>query len=266
VAPADILSGPRRKRAGLKITGIHPPKIIERYYNRMSQRVKKKIAFLIFFTLLFFIFFITLLRGQPCTRTVRGWFLKASPLRVNDIQSSVVSLLTDGRRRNPPAGRIELSPPLLSCESKKGGEHNMGTGLELAGGQVCRDTSRPPDYLIDHTIDHTIDDWLDELLDKIWQVESSGRLDPPDGDGGRAVGALQIHPCVIIDVNELCGACFSLEDRRDLAKSKEIARLYITYWMERHREEIASMIFHYGPSGWRKEDVDGYWSKIKAVR
>ena len=261
MAPADILSGPRRKRAGLKITGIHPPKIIERYYNRMSQRVKKKIAFLIFFTLLFFIFFITLLRGQPCTRTVRGWFLKASPLRVNDIQSSVVSLPIDGRRYNPPAGRIEISPAPIRREDagNRCGEHNIqgDTSLELAGGQVCRDTPRPPGILQEGSI------WLDELIEKIWLTESSGRLDPPDGDGGLAVGPLQLHKCVIDDVNRYWRTNFSYADRRDLHKSKQIARLYVTMWLDIHKQEIAARIYNGGPRGWQKKTTDEYWQRVQ---
>ena len=31
-------------------------------------------------------------------------------------------------------------------------------------------------------------DWRDELIDQIWLGDSSGRLRPPDGDGGAAVG------------------------------------------------------------------------------
>jgi len=219
-------------------------------YNRMTGKVKKKKAFLIFFTLLFSMLFITLLRSQPCTRAVRGWFLKVSPTGANDTQSSMVFLPSDGRRGTRPAGRIELTPAPERC-----GEHNIGgTGLELAGGQVRRDTCHPPDY------------WLDELIRRLWIIESGGQLNPCPGDDGKAIGPLQIHPAVVKDVNKFCGARFSLEDRRDLAKSKEIARLYITYWMQRHREEIASRIWNGGPRGWQKKTTDEYWQKMQNLR
>jgi len=245
--------------------------MISRKYNRMSQRVKKKITFSI---LLFFIFFITLLRGQPCTRTVRGWFLKANPapgLRLSsaerqrcgdhNIQSSVVSLPIDGRRYNPPAGRIEISPAPIRREDagNRCGEHNIqgDTSLELAGGQVCRDTPRPPGILQEGSI------WLDELIEKIWLTESSGRLDPPAGDGGRAVGPLQIHKCVIDDVNRRYRTNFSYADRRDLHKSKQIAKLYVTMWLDIHKQEIAARIYNGGPRGWQKKTTDEYWQRVQ---
>jgi len=107
--------------------------------------------------------------------------------------------------------------------------------------------------------------WLDELLDKIHQVESSGRINPPAGDDGRAVGPMQLHKDVIIDVNQYFNVNYSFEDRRNLQKSKEIAKLYIAMWLEIHKEQVASLIFHYGPSQW-KQDVDGYWLKIKELK
>ena len=129
-----------------------------------------------------------------------------------------------------------------------------GQGLEAAGGQVRRDTTRPPDY------------WLDELIEKIWQVESSGRLNPPDGDSGEAAGPLQIHKCVIDDVNRRYGMDFSYADRRDLDKSKQIAKLYVTMWLEFHKQEIAARIFNGGPRGWQKKSTDAYWLKIQKQR
>lgn len=110
--------------------------------------------------------------------------------------------------------------------------------------------------------DYNKEGWLDELIDKIHFVESSGRLNPPDGDGGRAVGPMQLHKCVVDDVNYFYKTNYKYEDRRDIDKSREIAKLYITMWMEKHREQIAALIFHYGPSAW-KQDVDGYWKKIR---
>ncbi len=110
------------------------------------------------------------------------------------------------------------------------------------------------------------DDWLDELVERIWQVEAGGRLNPPPGDGGRAVGPLQIHTCVIDDVNYYFGTDFSYEDRHDLDKSKQIARLYMMLWMMRHGEEIAARIYKGGPRGWRKRSTDEYWRKIEGVK
>jgi hypothetical protein len=106
-------------------------------------------------------------------------------------------------------------------------------------------------------------EWLDKLIDKIWQVESSGRLELPDGDSGDAIGPLQIHKEVLIDINHAYGTNFGIEDCRDIQKAKIIARLYINRWMDEHKEEIAARIFNGGPRGWERPITTGYWSKIK---
>lgn len=130
---------------------------------------------------------------------------------------------------------------------------------------MASDTARPPRISIDHTIDDTIDDWLDEVVEKIRLVESGGRSDPPDGDGGRAVGALQIHKCVVDDVNRYYNTDFTDDDRGDLTKSKVIAKLYISMWLDAHKKEIACRIFNGGPRGWRKKSTDRYWKRIQKL-
>jgi len=108
-------------------------------------------------------------------------------------------------------------------------------------------------------------DWLDELIEKIWLKESSGRLKPPDGDGGAAVGPLQIHKKAIDDVNKFYGTKYTLDDVRQIAPAKEVARLYVTLWLEKHKEEIAARIYNGGPRGWRKKSTDEYWEDVKKL-
>ncbi|MCJ7777634.1 MAG: hypothetical protein MUP16_04905 [Sedimentisphaerales bacterium] len=105
-------------------------------------------------------------------------------------------------------------------------------------------------------------DWLDELIERIWTVESGRQLAPPDGDGGQAIGPLQIHQCVLDDVNKHYGTNYTRSDLRRSGKAKIIARMYIEMWMERHKEEIACRIFNGGPRGWNEKSTDNYWSKI----
>ena len=106
-------------------------------------------------------------------------------------------------------------------------------------------------------------DWLAQLIEKLWRKEASNGLEPPDGDDGRAVGPLQLHRCVVDDVNFYCKTDYSYADRRDLEKSKQIARLYIELWLDRNKEELAVRIFNGGPRGWRKKATDKYWQDIK---
>jgi len=137
----------------------------------------------------------------------------------------------------------------------------QSTQANLSGGP-----SLPPDRFIGN---HTGADYpdtmvlLDSIVEKLWQLESSGRLSPPDGDGGDAVGPLQLHIEVLLDVNKYFDFNFKPDDRKDLAKSKLIAKAYITMWLMENQEEIAVRISKGGPRGWRSESTNKYWEKYK---
>lgn len=110
--------------------------------------------------------------------------------------------------------------------------------------------------------------WL-WLLSSIITVESNGKVDAV-GDGGKAIGILQIHACVIVDVNRVHGTSYSLDDRKNPDKSLDIAYLYLSHWGKSyHRKtgkapttETLSRIWNGGPNGWKKEATVKYWNKV----
>jgi hypothetical protein len=164
---------------------------------------------------------------------------------------------------NPPSnsGRSEWSG--LPASSYRTADGCLIGGQPPAADQILSTFSqatllRPADYAGQA-------DWLDDLIERIWQQESSGRLNPPDGDDGKAVGPLQIHQEALTDVNQRFGLNYALWDMRDIEKAKLVAKLYITMYLDNNLEEISARIFHYGPAGWRGKDVDGYCEKIKIV-
>jgi len=108
-------------------------------------------------------------------------------------------------------------------------------------------------------------DWLDILIEKIHAVEASGQLTCPDGDGGRSVGPMQLTKAAVGDVNYYWGTHYSYEDRRDLTCAKQIARLYISMWIEIMQEEIAARIYNGGPRGFEKESTKKYFDRINGV-
>ena len=74
-------------------------------------------------------------------------------------------------------------------------------------------------------------DALVKTILAVAMVESGG--DPcAIGDGGKAVGILQIHPIMVKDVNRILGEDrYSLADRRDVRKSVEVFCVYcLHYW------------------------------------
>lgn len=106
-----------------------------------------------------------------------------------------------------------------------------------------------------------------ESLGRTWAavalVESGG--DPcAIGDGGRAVGILQIHPIMVEDVNRIVGQQrYSLADRRDVRKSVEMFVVYcLHYWPNGGPEQWARG-WNGGPDGPRQAETEGYWRRVK---
>jgi len=109
---------------------------------------------------------------------------------------------------------------------------------------------------------------IETLIAALIVVESSGN-DFVVGDSGKAVGCLQIHACVIADVNRVYGttyqwpeSCYSRET------SKEICRMYLKHYCTAKRigrtptMEDMSRAWNGGPNGWKKKATEKYWKKV----
>lgn len=91
------------------------------------------------------------------------------------------------------------------------------------------------------------------------------------GDHGEAVGCLQIHACVIEDVNRVSKTKYTLEDRLDRDKSIEICYRYLWHYGTHYKRttgeeptaEILSRIWNGGPKGYAKDATAKYWAKVK---
>lgn len=103
----------------------------------------------------------------------------------------------------------------------------------------------------------------DRLIEAIIQVESKG--DPNAiGDGGKAVGILQIHKIMVDDVNRILGSTkYSYEDRRDPAKSREMFRVYTDHYTPEWDAETVARRWNAGPKGDKKDCSIPYWKKVK---
>ncbi len=112
----------------------------------------------------------------------------------------------------------------------------------------------------------------DKLLDALETVESHGN-EKAIGDNGTAIGCLQIHECVVDEVNARHHASYDWEAhcfRRGTAR--QIARLYLSYWggvyERRHpgrkaTDQVLARIWNGGPSGWRRPSTRAYWAKVQ---
>lgn len=104
----------------------------------------------------------------------------------------------------------------------------------------------------------------ERLLDALQTVESNGNANAI-GDGGKAVGAYQIHPGVISDVNRICGTAYTLQDRLDPAKSRQIARLYLSHYCKTDSDEANARTWNGGPRGAKRKATLGYWKRVRAA-
>lgn len=107
----------------------------------------------------------------------------------------------------------------------------------------------------------------DRLLDAIWFAESSRRLNPPDGDDGKAIGPMQIWPAYFSDAKAYKPKeiTFDYQDiRGDLEKSKIVVRAYMSrYAPDKATDEQIARIHNGGPTGHKKAATAAYWEKVK---
>ena len=111
---------------------------------------------------------------------------------------------------------------------------------------------------------------LDRLIPALVQVESNGNP-RAIGDGGKALGQLQIWSVVVIDVNRAKGTRYTHADAFDPAKAEAICRAYLSIYCTPRRlgrtptMEDAARIWNGGPNGHRKSATEKYWQKVARV-
>lgn len=118
------------------------------------------------------------------------------------------------------------------------------------------------------------------LIDAICIVESAANA-AAIGDGGKAIGMAQIHKVCVDDVNRIQKIKeaklkrklprFTYDDRKNPTKSKEIMRIYLSWYGANYERntgkiatpEILSKIWNGGPNGWKKRATIAYWGKVR---
>ena len=115
---------------------------------------------------------------------------------------------------------------------------------------------------------------LTDLERAIWHVETNQcPADCPKGDGGKAIGPLQIHRACFSDVAR---PGEKYEDCKTLAFSVKVFRRYMDRYATESRlgrkpsDEDKARIWNGGPrgpwaSGKKKQNLDKYWAKTRAA-
>jgi len=101
-----------------------------------------------------------------------------------------------------------------------------------------------------------------DLWQAICKVESNNNP-MAIGDGGKAVGIAQIWPITVRDCNRIAKTNYTLEDRYDPIKSREMFVIYTEHYAKGKSDETKARIWNAGPK--RAYLADKYWTKVKAA-
>ena len=105
---------------------------------------------------------------------------------------------------------------------------------------------------------------LTNLISALIAVESSGN-DLAIGDGGKAIGPLQIHKAVVTDVNRFTGAQYRHQDMTNRAIARKVCQAYLEHYGKGcTTEQLARKWNGGGPAGDRKTATLPYWRKVEA--
>jgi len=103
---------------------------------------------------------------------------------------------------------------------------------------------------------------LNNLISALMIVESSNN-DLAIGDQGRAIGCLQIHKAVVVDVNRITGSHYRHQDMTNRAVARAVCQAYLTHYGRGATTEQLARRWNGGPAGDRKSATEAYWAKVK---
>ena len=104
---------------------------------------------------------------------------------------------------------------------------------------------------------------LTNLITALIVVESSGN-DLAIGDQGRAIGCLQIHKAVVLDVNRITGSHYRHQDMTNRVAARAVCEAYLKHYGKgATTEQLARKWNGGGPSGDKKKATEAYWLRVK---
>ena len=103
---------------------------------------------------------------------------------------------------------------------------------------------------------------LNSLISALMIVESSNN-DMAIGDQGRAIGCLQIHKAVVLDVNRITGSHYRHQDMTNRVQARAVCEAYLKHYGKGCTTEQLARRWNGGPAGDRKSATEAYWAKVK---
>ena len=103
---------------------------------------------------------------------------------------------------------------------------------------------------------------ISNLISALIIVESSGN-DLAIGDGGRAIGPLQIHRGVVLDVNRITGSNYRHSEMTNRAQARAVCEAYLRHYGKGATTEQLARRWNGGPRGDTRPSTEAYWAKVK---
>ena len=104
---------------------------------------------------------------------------------------------------------------------------------------------------------------ISNLISALIIVESSNN-DLAVGDQGRAIGCLQIHKAVVVDVNRITGSHYKHSEMTNRVAARAVCEAYLTHYGKGKTTEEQARIWNGGPQGHKKKTAtQAYWAKVK---
>ena len=104
---------------------------------------------------------------------------------------------------------------------------------------------------------------ISNLISALIIVESSNN-DLAVGDQGRAIGCLQIHRGVVLDVNRITGSNYRHSEMTNRVAARAVCQAYLEHYGRGKSLEEQARIWNGGPQGHKKTVTLAYWRKIEA--
>ena len=107
---------------------------------------------------------------------------------------------------------------------------------------------------------------ISNLISALIIVESSNN-DLAVGDQGRAIGCLQIHRAVVLDVNRITGSHYKHSEMTNRVAARAVCQAYLEHYGRGKSLEEQARIWNGGPTGDRKPVTLAYWRRVqKAIK
>jgi len=103
---------------------------------------------------------------------------------------------------------------------------------------------------------------ISNLISALIIVESSNN-DLAIGDNKRALGPLQIHRGVVLDVNRFTGSHYQWQQMTNRVQARAVCAAYLTHYGKGCTTEQLARRWNGGPTGDRKTATEAYWAKVK---